>query len=52
MTGLGFGFTQLSTFGIFAGMFFFGGFFIERDFPKLNAENAFMAIFCIMFSAL
>lgn len=47
----GFGFSQLMQFAIFAGLFYFGAIFMERDYPEVKSENVFIAMFSIMFGA-
>lgn len=50
-SGFGFGISQFSTFTIFALLFFLGGLIIEKEFPNIDSEKVFMALFCIMFGA-
>lgn len=49
--GLGYGFTQLAQFAIFAGLFYFGAIFMKNDFPDTKSEDVFVAMFAIMFGA-
>jgi ABC-type multidrug transport system fused ATPase/permease subunit len=50
MVGVGYGFTQFMQFAIFAGLFWFGAFFMERD-PGTSSKDVFIAMFAIMFGA-
>ena len=45
------GFSQFAMFGVFAGIFFFGGMVIEDNFPKVKAESVLTAMFAILFGA-
>jgi ATP-binding cassette subfamily B (MDR/TAP) protein 1 len=48
---VGYGFTQFVQFAIFAGLFYFGAVFMERDYPEVSSNDVFIAMFAIMFGA-
>ena len=49
--GFGFGVSNFFQFLCFAALFYFGALLIEAEFPDIDSEKVFVALFCIMFGA-